>query len=39
MNISVLVVAEFPYNAGQRLLQHGGFGDVKVQSLLVFGYA
>lgn len=35
--ISVMVVAEFPEHQGRMLLRGIGFGDVRVQSLLVFG--
>ncbi|KAJ4217475.1 hypothetical protein NW759_008781 [Fusarium solani] len=38
-NISVMVVAEFPYHGGRGFLQEHGFGGVNVQSLLVFGGA
>lgn len=38
-NISVMVVAEFPYHGGRVFLQEHGFGGVNVQSLLVFGGA
>ncbi|KAL4883397.1 hypothetical protein BJY04DRAFT_206357 [Aspergillus karnatakaensis] len=38
-NISVFVVAEFPYHRGRYLLQQRGFGRVRVQSLLVLGGA
>lgn len=35
--IRVLVVAEFPENQGRKILQQKEFGDVRIQSLLVFG--
>jgi adenine/guanine phosphoribosyltransferase-like PRPP-binding protein len=38
-DISVMVVAEFPVHCGRKLLQKRGFGNVGVQSLLVFGGA
>lgn len=34
-DISVLVVAEFPVHRGRHLLRQGGFGGVKIESLLV----
>lgn len=37
--ISVMVVAEFPFHRGRDLLRRRGFGNVCVQSLLVFGGA
>ena len=38
-NVSVMVVAEFPFHRGRALLRKRGFGRVNVQSLLVFGGA
>jgi adenine phosphoribosyltransferase len=38
-DISVMVVAEFPVHCGRELLRKRGFGNVGVQSLLVFGGA
>ncbi|KAM7216766.1 hypothetical protein V8F06_007876 [Rhypophila decipiens] len=35
--ISVMVVAEFPVHCGRKALREAGFGQVRVQSLLVFG--
>ncbi|CVL13645.1 related to adenine phosphoribosyltransferase [Fusarium proliferatum] len=35
-NISIMVVAEFPVHHGRELLYHHGFGDISIQSLLVF---
>nr|POF15449.1 adenine phosphoribosyltransferase [Quercus suber] len=35
-NISVIVVAEFPFHRGRAMLRQRGFGQVKIQSLLVF---
>ncbi|PGG96409.1 adenine phosphoribosyltransferase [Helicocarpus griseus UAMH5409] len=35
-NISIMVVAEFPVHRGRALLQQRGFGEVAIQSLLVF---
>jgi adenine phosphoribosyltransferase len=35
--ISVMGVAEFPIHCGRRVLREDGFGNVRVQSLLVFG--
>ncbi|KAJ4321827.1 hypothetical protein N0V84_005122 [Fusarium piperis] len=35
-DISVMVVAEFPYHGGREFLRENGFRGVKVQSLLVF---
>ncbi|KAK4210635.1 hypothetical protein QBC37DRAFT_428487 [Rhypophila decipiens] len=35
--ISVMVVAEFPVHRGRKALREAGFGQVRVQSLLVFG--
>ncbi|KXT10524.1 hypothetical protein AC579_2362 [Pseudocercospora musae] len=35
--ITVIVVAEFPVHGARKRLKERGFGDVKVQSLLVFG--
>ncbi|KAI1044960.1 hypothetical protein LB503_013581 [Fusarium chuoi] len=35
-NISIIVVAEFPVHHGRELLYHHGFGDISIQSLLVF---
>ncbi len=37
--VDVMVVAEFPVHRGRELLRQSGFGNVKVQSLLVFGGA
>lgn len=37
--VAVLVVAEFPFHQGRKLLWQHGFGRVSVQSLLVFGGA
>ncbi|KAK1825987.1 hypothetical protein QBC39DRAFT_365439 [Podospora conica] len=37
--VAVLVVAEFPFHEGRKLLWQHGFGRVSVQSLLVFGGA
>lgn len=34
--VSVLVVAEFPLHRGRQLLRQSGFGNVNIQSLLVF---
>ncbi|KAH9845370.1 phosphoribosyl transferase domain protein [Teratosphaeria destructans] len=36
-NVRVMVVAEFPMHRGREYLMRQGFGDVRVQSLLVFG--
>ncbi|KAM0141012.1 hypothetical protein ACHAO1_002138 [Botrytis cinerea] len=36
-NIRVMVVAEFPTHSGRELLRQEGFGEVGIQSLLVFG--
>jgi len=36
-NISVLVVAEFPFHRGRELLRNCGFGGIHIRSLLVFG--
>ena len=38
-DISVMVVAELPVHCGRELLRKRGFGNVGVQSLLVFGGA
>ncbi|KAM0418645.1 hypothetical protein ACHAPT_012448 [Fusarium lateritium] len=38
-DISLMVVAEFPFHGGRELLQSRGFGGVNIQSLLVFGGA
>lgn len=38
-DVSVLVVAEFPVHRGRERLRRGGFGMVRIQSLLVFGGA
>ena len=38
-DVSVLVVAEFPFHRGRDLLRRHGFGRTKIQSLLVFGGA
>ena len=38
-NIGVLTVAEFPVHRGRDLLRRFGFGEVNVQSLLVFDCA
>ncbi|QSZ35437.1 hypothetical protein DSL72_008307 [Monilinia vaccinii-corymbosi] len=35
-DLSVMVVAEFPIHRGREILHQRGFGDVKIQSLLVF---
>ncbi|KAJ5935047.1 hypothetical protein N7466_004594 [Penicillium verhagenii] len=35
-DISVMVVAEFPYHRGREFLRRQGFGEVSIQSLLVF---
>ncbi|KAK0708676.1 phosphoribosyl transferase domain protein [Lasiosphaeris hirsuta] len=35
-DVSVMAVAEFPVHRGRELLRRGGFGKVKVQSLLIF---
>ncbi|KAM7195160.1 hypothetical protein V8F33_006834 [Rhypophila sp. PSN 637] len=35
--ISVIVVVEFPIHRGRKALREAGFGQVRVQSLLVFG--
>ncbi|TDZ39360.1 Adenine phosphoribosyltransferase [Colletotrichum spinosum] len=35
--VSVMVVAEFPIHRGRALLREIGFGEVTIQSLLVFG--
>ncbi|KAF2124046.1 hypothetical protein P153DRAFT_327887 [Dothidotthia symphoricarpi CBS 119687] len=37
--VGVLVVAEFPAHRGREMLRRRGFGEVHVQSLLVFGGA
>ncbi|THV46731.1 hypothetical protein BGAL_0364g00050 [Botrytis galanthina] len=36
-DIRVMVVAEFPTHSGRELLRRKAFGDVMIQSLLVFG--
>ncbi|ETS80722.1 hypothetical protein PFICI_08251 [Pestalotiopsis fici W106-1] len=36
-DITILVVAEFPIHRGRELLRRHGFGNVRIQSLLVFG--
>ncbi|KAI0197875.1 phosphoribosyl transferase domain protein [Astrocystis sublimbata] len=38
-NVGVMVVAEFPVHRGRELLRQHGFGQVGIQSLLVFGGA
>ncbi|KAM6519076.1 hypothetical protein FALCPG4_012725 [Fusarium falciforme] len=38
-DISVMIVAEFPYHGGRGFLQKHDFGSVNIQSLLVFGGA
>ncbi|KAK0753678.1 hypothetical protein B0T18DRAFT_477042 [Schizothecium vesticola] len=38
-SVAVLVVAEFPFHQGRKLLRQHGFGRVSVQNLLVFGGA
>ncbi|UPK94250.1 hypothetical protein LCI18_005185 [Fusarium solani-melongenae] len=38
-DISVMIVAEFPFHGGRGFLQKHGFGNVNIQSLLVFGGA
>ncbi|KAJ4377233.1 hypothetical protein N0V83_000056 [Neocucurbitaria cava] len=38
-DVSVMVIAEFPFHRGRDLLRQRGFGNVGVQSLLVFGGA
>lgn len=38
-DVSVIVVAEFPFHRGRKLLRDRGFGRVSIQSLLVFGGA
>jgi adenine phosphoribosyltransferase len=35
-NVSIMVVAEFPFHRGRELLHQYGFGGVNIQSLLVF---
>ncbi|KAG8672720.1 hypothetical protein FPOAC2_06122 [Fusarium poae] len=35
-DISVMAIAEFPIHRGRQKLRQGGFGRVKIQSLLVF---
>lgn len=35
--ISIMVVAEFPIHRGRELLRRYGFGNINIQSLLVFG--
>ncbi|KAI9367298.1 phosphoribosyltransferase-like protein [Aspergillus egyptiacus] len=39
IEVSVMVVAEFPVHRGRELLRQRGFGRVKIQSLSVFGGA
>lgn len=36
-HVSIMVVAEFPFHRGRELLRSRGFGNVNIQSLLVFG--
>lgn len=36
-NISIMVVAELPIHNGREMLRKKGFGEVSIQSLLVFG--
>jgi adenine/guanine phosphoribosyltransferase-like PRPP-binding protein len=36
-DVRVMVVAEFPFHRGRKLLHDRGFDMVNVQSLLVFG--
>lgn len=38
-NVVIIVVAEFPFHRGRQLLRWCGFGQTKVQSLLVFDSA
>ncbi|KAJ4181825.1 hypothetical protein NW755_010824 [Fusarium falciforme] len=38
-DISVMIVAEFPYHGGRGFLQKHDFGSVNIQRLLVFGGA
>lgn len=38
-NVAIMVVAEFPFHRGRQLLRQRGFGQSKVQSLLVFDSA
>jgi adenine phosphoribosyltransferase len=38
-DVTMIVVAEFPFHRGRQMLHQHGFGGVKVQSLLVFGGA
>jgi adenine phosphoribosyltransferase len=35
-DVSIMVVAEFPFHRGRELLRQCGFGGVNIQSLLVF---
>jgi adenine/guanine phosphoribosyltransferase-like PRPP-binding protein len=35
--MSVMVVAEFPFHQGRKMLRQRGFGRVRIQSLIVFG--
>ncbi|KAF2798697.1 hypothetical protein K505DRAFT_405029 [Melanomma pulvis-pyrius CBS 109.77] len=37
--INIMVVAEFPVHRGRELLRRHGFGNIDIQSLLVFGGA
>jgi adenine phosphoribosyltransferase len=38
-DISIMVVAEFPFHRGRELLRQAGFGRVNIQSLVIFGGA
>ena len=38
-NVTVMVVAEFPVHRGRERVLRSGYGQVRVQSLLVFGGA
>ncbi|CAG9942283.1 unnamed protein product [Clonostachys rosea f. rosea IK726] len=38
-DVTISVVAEFPVHGGRALLRREGFGEVKIESLLVFGDA
>jgi adenine/guanine phosphoribosyltransferase-like PRPP-binding protein len=38
-NVNVMVVTEFPVHRGRELLRRRGFGQVNIQSLLVFDRA
>ena len=38
-NVSIMVVAEFPVHRGRDLLRQRGYGNINIQSLLVFGGA